>query len=44
MDLGWTIGMLVVGFLGTAVLGLAMKWVDRKVRAMVQWRVGPPWY
>ena len=44
MDLGWTIGMLVVGFLGTAVLGLAMKWVDRKVTAMVQWRVGPPWY
>lgn len=29
---------------GTAVLGLALKWVDRKVTALVQWRVGPPWY
>jgi len=44
MDLGWTIGMMVVAVLGTTVLGLALKWVDRKVTAMVQWRVGPPWY
>jgi len=35
---------LLVAFAGTLVLGLAMKWVDRKVTAMVQWRVGPPWY
>jgi len=44
MSLEWTIGMMLVAFFGTAVLGLASKWVDRKVTALVQWRVGPPWY
>jgi NADH-quinone oxidoreductase subunit H len=29
---------------GTAVLGMALKWVDRKVTALVQYRVGPPWF
>jgi len=29
---------------GTLLLGLLLKWVDRKVTARVQWRVGPPWY
>jgi len=29
---------------GTLVLGLLSKWIDRKVTARVQWRVGPPWY
>ncbi len=29
-------------FSGTA--GLMIGWVDRKVTAMLQWRVGPPWY
>jgi len=41
-------GSIVITFLiaaaGTLVLGLAFRWVDRKVTAMVQWRVGPPWY
>ena len=32
------------GFLFTAVFGLAACWVDRKVTARIQWRVGPPWY
>jgi len=44
MDLAAMIGLLFVAFAGTLVLGFAMKWVDRKVTAMVQWRVGPPWY
>lgn len=35
---------LVAASLGTLVLGLAAKWVDRKVTARLQWRVGPPWY
>jgi NADH-quinone oxidoreductase subunit H len=34
--------MVVCGFLLTAVLGLAASWVDRKVTARVQYRVGPP--
>lgn len=29
---------------GTLVLGLTARWVDRKVTAAVQYRVGPPWY
>lgn len=32
------------GFLFTAVVGLLASWIDRKVTARVQWRVGPPWY
>ena len=32
------------GFLFSAVMGLMVGWVDRKVTARVQWRVGPPWY
>ncbi|MFC1703927.1 respiratory chain complex I subunit 1 family protein [Candidatus Omnitrophota bacterium] len=32
------------GFLFTAVAGMLASWIDRKVTARVQWRVGPPWY
>ncbi len=32
------------GFVFTAVVGLLTTWVDRKVTARIQWRVGPPWY
>ena len=32
------------GFLFTAVAGLLASWIDRKVTARVQWRVGPRWY
>ena len=32
------------GFLFSAVMGLLVGWVDRKVTARLQWRVGPPWY
>ena len=34
--------LLVFGFLLTAVLGLVASWIDRKVTARVQYRVGPP--
>jgi len=30
------------GLLFTAVFGLVVSWIDRKVTARVQWRVGPP--
>jgi NADH-quinone oxidoreductase subunit H len=30
------------GFLFTAFIGLLVSWIDRKVTARVQWRVGPP--
>jgi len=32
------------GFLFTAVVGLLASWVDRKITARIQWRIGPPWY
>ncbi|NQT46046.1 MAG: NADH-quinone oxidoreductase subunit H [Candidatus Omnitrophica bacterium] len=36
--------LIFPGFLFTAVVGLIASWIDRKVTARVQWRVGPPWY
>ena len=36
--------IFITAAVGTLMLGLALKWVDRKVTALVQWRVGPPWY
>jgi len=44
--MGW-FGMIVTflaAAVGTLIAGLLLRWVDRKVTAMVQWRVGPPWY
>jgi len=32
------------GFLFTAALGMMASWLDRKITARIQWRVGPPWY
>ena len=34
----------VLAALGTTVLGLLTRWVDRKVTARIQYRVGPPWF
>lgn len=36
--------LIFPGFLFSAVIGLMAGWVDRKVTARIQWRVGPPWY
>jgi len=40
----WLVWLLGVGFIGTAIAGLLITFVDRKVTARVQYRVGPPWY
>jgi NADH-quinone oxidoreductase subunit H len=32
------------GFIFTAGAGMLASWLDRKLTARVQWRVGPPWY
>lgn len=32
------------GFLFTAIVGMFLTWIDRKVSARVQMRVGPPWF
>ena len=43
--LGLVLNFLIFpGLLFTAIVGLLTQWVDRKVSARVQWRVGPPWY
>jgi NADH-quinone oxidoreductase subunit H len=34
--------LIFLGFAATAVLGLITSWIDRKVTARVQYRVGPP--
>lgn len=44
MEMGLTILIYLAAAVGTLVLGLLLRWVDRKVTAMVQWRIGPPWY
>jgi NADH-quinone oxidoreductase subunit H len=36
--------LIFPGFLFTVIVGLAACWIDRKVTARIQWRVGPPWY
>lgn len=36
--------LIFPGFLFSACMGLIAGWVDRKVTARIQWRVGPPWY
>jgi len=36
--------LIFPGFLFSACVGLMACWVDRKVTARLQWRVGPPWY
>ena len=32
------------GFLFSVTMGLFAGWIDRKLTARIQWRVGPPWY
>ena len=44
MNVGVAIPVFVGSTAGTLLLGLISKWIDRKVTARVQWRVGPPWY
>ncbi|MBE0572519.1 MAG: NADH-quinone oxidoreductase subunit H [Ignavibacteriaceae bacterium] len=36
--------LIFPGFLFTAILGLTVGWVDRKVSARFQYRVGPPFF
>ncbi|MFH2145593.1 MAG: complex I subunit 1 family protein [Candidatus Omnitrophota bacterium] len=40
--LNYSVYLLIFGFLLTAFIGLFASWVDRKVTARVQYRVGPP--
>jgi NADH-quinone oxidoreductase subunit H len=40
LDVRYFLGVFAV----TAIVGLLTSWVDRKVTARIQARVGPPWY
>jgi len=44
MSAGSIIAVLLLAFVGTPVLGLVFKWVDRLLTARIQWRKGPPFY
>ena len=35
---------IILGIVGTVVLGLLFQWIDRVVTARIQWRKGPPIY
>lgn len=36
--------LIFPGFLFSAAIGLLACWIDRKLTARLQWRVGPPWH
>lgn len=36
--------LIFPGLLFSLCIGLIAGWIDRKVTARIQWRVGPPWY
>lgn len=36
--------LIFPGFLFASIAGMLAGWVDRKVTARIQYRVGPPWY
>lgn len=36
--------LIFPGFLFTGTFGLVVSWLDRKVSALIQWRVGPPFF
>jgi NADH-quinone oxidoreductase subunit H len=44
LGLGIFYTLVFPGFLFTAIVGLFLTWVDRKVAAVVQSRAGPPWF
>jgi len=40
--MSYILNLIFLGFLLTAVIGFVASWIDRKVTARVQYRVGPP--
>jgi len=44
VNLASTILTFAAASVGTLIVGFLLRWVDRKVTARVQYRVGPPWY
>jgi len=46
MDIGSVLFSYIIfpGFIFSAVVGLFLTWIDRKITARIHWRVGPPWF
>ena len=40
----YIIYLIIFGFILTTILGLIASWIDRKVTARIQYRVGPPFF
>ncbi|MCM8818670.1 MAG: NADH-quinone oxidoreductase subunit H [Candidatus Omnitrophica bacterium] len=40
----YILGYFIVSFFALSIIGLFIFWIDRKITARLQWRVGPPWY
>ncbi|HOK56639.1 MAG TPA: NADH-quinone oxidoreductase subunit H [bacterium] len=38
------LGYFILSFISLSITGLFVSWIDRKLTARIQWRVGPPWY
>ncbi len=44
MNIIYTFGYFIISFFALSIIGLFVSWIDRKITARIQWRVGPPWY
>jgi len=44
MSIIYNFGFFVFSFVVLSIIGLIAGWIDRKITARIQWRVGPPWY
>lgn len=44
MNIGYAFASFVGSFIFLSIAGLFVGWIDRKITARIQWRVGPPWY
>ncbi|MFN4227085.1 MAG: respiratory chain complex I subunit 1 family protein [Candidatus Ratteibacteria bacterium] len=44
MILIYNFAYFILSFVVLSIIGLFVLWIDRKLTARIQWRVGPPWY
>ncbi|MCM8772729.1 MAG: NADH-quinone oxidoreductase subunit H [Candidatus Omnitrophica bacterium] len=44
MSVLYSFSYFIFSFVVLSIIGLFVSWIDRKITARIQWRVGPPWY